>query len=589
MSFNGGRVSYGISPFDACGEHSILTGMNKRWMLFFFIFILWPHTVYADGGGWLVATRRLDGQDDIWAQSADGGAWVRLTATPDDERDPVWSPDGTRLAYAARRAKNWDVYLLDLRDGSETRLTTDPHYDGEPAWSPDGTRLAFVSQRAGDLDIFLLDLRDGSLQNLTADSPAHEFSPAWSPDGRTLAFISTRNGTGDLFALDLATGDVAPLLVSDGEERHPHYLPDGRLVLQRTLGRETQVGVWTPETDTWQPLNLVNTALEPAVSPDGREVRWLEPRSEVATLMQARDVEGRTWPERRSPPMPETVRGLAWGTPDETLLRAYAQTVPPLAPPAPQPDDEPAEIVELPEFSLGIPYSTVRLSSKVAESFRRLRERVRQASGIDFLVDISDALRPLNLETDDSDYLSWHKAGRAVDTLWDIGWRGRYAWLEVVREDRNGEVFWRLWLRCRVQDGSCGEPLTEQPWDFSYAARWELYPGEGGAPRGFLDGYYVDFTTLARDEGWLRISSYEDADFDWRTDKNALEYWHYQRTDGLTWWAAMQELYTSEELQRWFDWPHLVERAIPLWYLRAKAIPVPPEMQQTTTWYVLNR
>ncbi len=589
MSFQGMRVSHVMLAFDDGGEHSILAAMNTRHLLFLLVLILWPQTAHADDSGWLVVTRRLNGQDDVWAQPADGGAWVRLTATPDDERDPVWSPDGTRLAYAARRNRNWDVYVLDLRDGRETRLTTDPHYDGEPAWSPDGTRLAFVSQRAGDLDVFLLDMRDGTLTNLTADSPAHEFSPTWSPDGRTLAFITTRNGTGDLVALDLASGELTPLLVNEGEERHPHYLPDGRLVLQRTVAYATQVGVWSPETATWHPLSLTATALEPAVSPDGREVRWLEPRDETTTLLQARDVEGRTWPERRSAPFSETVRGLAWGTPDDALVEAFAKTVPTETRAPSRTAERPASIVELPEFSLGIPYSTVRLNSKVAQSFRRLRERVLNASGVDFLVDISDALRPLDLETSDSDYLSWHKAGRAVDTLWDLGWYGRYAWLEVVREDRNGEVFWRLWVRCRVQDGSCGEPLTEQPWDFSYAARWERFPGEGGGPRGFLDGYYVDFTTLAHDEGWLRISSYEHSDFDWRTDKNALEYWHYQRTDGLTWWEAMRELHTPEELQRWFNWQTIEEHGIPLWYARAKGLPVPTEMQHLSTWYVLDR
>ncbi|MDQ7029623.1 MAG: hypothetical protein Q9O62_07515 [Ardenticatenia bacterium] len=80
----------------------------------------------------------------------------------------------------------------------------------------------------------------------------------------------------------------------------------------------------------------------------------------------------------------------------------------------------------------------------------------------------------------------------------------------------------------------------------SYQARCVEAPGQGGKPRGFVSGYYVDFTQLAEDAGWQRISSYEAPDFDWRTNKTALEFWHYQRTDGLIWWEAMEQVHPDE-------------------------------------------
>ena len=80
-------------------------------------------------------------------------------------------------------------------DGSGVRqLTTGHGDDREPRFSPDGARIAFASDRAfnGSYDIWVVDVASGELKQWTS-SPADEFEPAWSPDGSEIAFIS---GTG---------------------------------------------------------------------------------------------------------------------------------------------------------------------------------------------------------------------------------------------------------------------------------------------------------------------------------------------------------------------------------------------------------
>ncbi|MDX1520205.1 MAG: DPP IV N-terminal domain-containing protein, partial [Anaerolineae bacterium] len=85
-----------------------------------------------------------NGQWDIYSISPDPDAPrpKQLTRDAFEDTDPAYSPDGTRLAYASRRDRNWDVYVLDLQTGRETRLTDSPHYDGAPSWSPDGQFIA---------------------------------------------------------------------------------------------------------------------------------------------------------------------------------------------------------------------------------------------------------------------------------------------------------------------------------------------------------------------------------------------------------------------------------------------------------------
>jgi TolB protein len=231
----------------------------------------------------------------------------------------------------------------------------------------------------------------------------------------------------------------------------------------------------------------------------------------------------------------------------------------------------PYGFVHLPGVDVLLP----ELSDRVDDSFNALRARVVEETGYDFMARLSEALRPIDFSSDYSEYLSWHKAGRAIDFLWDFN-DGAQPLLEVVQEEIGERVYWRLFLRCAAQDGSQGAPLQVNPWDLSYRARWIETQGEGGRPKPIPYGYYVDLTDLARAYGWRRISSYEEEEFDWRTNFLALEYWHYQKTDGLIWYRAMREVYSEEELTRHFAWEELMAHGLSRSFLTAKGIPRPP-------------
>ena len=88
------------------------------------------------------------------------GKSVGTAGAPDDTGlfYPELSPDGSRVAVTRARVlqNNADVWLIDLaRGGTATRLTFDPAFDYAPLWSPDGTRLAFRSNRKGIYDVYV--------------------------------------------------------------------------------------------------------------------------------------------------------------------------------------------------------------------------------------------------------------------------------------------------------------------------------------------------------------------------------------------------------------------------------------------------
>ena len=227
-----------------------------------------------------------------------------------------------------------------------------------------------------------------------------------------------------------------------------------------------------------------------------------------------------------------------------------------------------------------------KLSSRIVDSFDALQARVKQLVGYDFLSILSDALRPVDVKCDVTcDTLSWHKAGRAVDTRLDYSDPRGIGGLEIVREDQQGEVFFRVYLRTAAQDGTMGEPLKDAPWDMSYRARWVVSPGEGGTTKAVPFGFYVDFTELARQYGWERISAHDSQDFDWKSNKLGAEYWHFQRTQGLNWYQAMRETYSEADLKSLVEWDSLVRAGYDPYVIYLKGIPEPAKSWR---WNVLS-
>jgi len=79
---------------------------------------------------------------------------------------PAWSPDGSRIAFSADTAGNFDIWELDLETKRLTRLTEFPGLDESPAWGPDGKHVAFVSNRSGRRAIWVKALESGQLTEL---------------------------------------------------------------------------------------------------------------------------------------------------------------------------------------------------------------------------------------------------------------------------------------------------------------------------------------------------------------------------------------------------------------------------------------
>ena len=99
------------------------------------------------------------------------------------------APDGRRVAAQVTdpRTGTSDLWLIDMQTGTRTPLTTTRGYAGAPVWSSDGTRLAYAYQPPGQMDdVYVKDLRTGQVTAVVESPAVLEHPVAWSHDGAHL-------------------------------------------------------------------------------------------------------------------------------------------------------------------------------------------------------------------------------------------------------------------------------------------------------------------------------------------------------------------------------------------------------------------
>ncbi|MFI6662110.1 serine hydrolase [Streptomyces sp. NPDC050523] len=227
-----------------------------------------------DGSRIVYVLRTIDMDADrneynLWLVPTAGGAARQLTRGGDD-RAPIWSPDGTHLAFLRAGGGPAQLWRLPADGGEAEQLTRLPLGAGAPAWSPDGTRIAFtapVDLAAGPrgpaapgaalvtdrLDyqadgagllgttrrhLHVLDLATGDCRQIT-DGPWHASAPAWSPDGTSLAFTAETGPRADLTArsaahvVDVRAAHAVPVRVgpANGAAISASWTADGSALL----------------------------------------------------------------------------------------------------------------------------------------------------------------------------------------------------------------------------------------------------------------------------------------------------------------------------------------------------------------------
>lgn len=223
----------------------------------------------------------------ICAASAAPALWMR---------DVKISPEGDKIAFGYKG----DIYTVPVTGGEARRLTTLPSYESNPVWSPDGTKIAFASDRHGNFDVFIMDAGGGEATRLTSNS-ASEIPESFSPDGKDVFFSAAIQNPAssvmfpsarmtEFYAVPVAGGVSRQVLGTPAQM--PVFTPDGsRMLYQDVKGFEDEWrkhhtssvtrDIWVYDFANARHTNLTARAGEdrnPALSADGKTVYILSER-----------------------------------------------------------------------------------------------------------------------------------------------------------------------------------------------------------------------------------------------------------------------------------------------------------------------
>ncbi len=256
------------------------------------------------GGGAVLAFASDEGGQslgDIYTVRADGTDLRRVTSASGDDgagQAPVWSPDGTRIAFRGYHASTNSVEVIDAGGGSRTTLWTsgagrDPYCaeHDDLAWAPDGQSVVFAAHGTcpGRPELFVVPA-DGSAEAVRILAPGTSgVFPRFSPDGRRIAFLGAEvGGHGSLYVADVgATGVGAGALqgrrvgpdLGDGlvdQQTPPHWSPDSTelaVVVGTVFGGAGEIVVVKAD-GSGQRVLATDQAFNPSWSPDGKRIAF---------------------------------------------------------------------------------------------------------------------------------------------------------------------------------------------------------------------------------------------------------------------------------------------------------------------------
>jgi serine/threonine-protein kinase len=198
-----------------------------------------------DGKGLIVAIGALP-RTDLWFCDIAADSWNRLTSDAIND-SPIWSPDGTQIAFGSNRGGGFDLYVM-ASDGSSPprRITARNKGDLPSAWSPDGKVVLISEQQRGTLsDILAVPLRWPTIPTPMVSSRFDEAGAVFSPDGHWIAYRSNESGRDEIYVQPYPPTGRKRLVSVDGGT-NPVWSRDGQELFYRSGNRmmvvETQIG-----------------------------------------------------------------------------------------------------------------------------------------------------------------------------------------------------------------------------------------------------------------------------------------------------------------------------------------------------------
>jgi serine/threonine-protein kinase len=226
------------------------------------------------------------GQDDLFLYDRKGGM-TALKLPRGTYGYPRVSPDGKWIAVETSDAKQAMISLYDLSGASSLRRLTFGGNNRLPVWSADGKRVAFQSDREGDRAIFWQPVDGGTAERLTRPEPGTSHVPeSWAPEGDTFLFSATKEFETTLWTFSVRDRKASRFGdVTSSTPTNAVFHPTGRWVAYQA--GETEVGEATTYVQPFPPTGAkyqIARGGRPMWSQDGKELFYVPAPSQFAVV-----------------------------------------------------------------------------------------------------------------------------------------------------------------------------------------------------------------------------------------------------------------------------------------------------------------
>ncbi|MGB2869040.1 MAG: biopolymer transporter Tol, partial [Bacteroidota bacterium] len=192
--------------------------------------LLTPGITWSPDGKKIALAAKAGERDAISIIDVESGDREKLEFDLDGIFSVDWSPDGNLLTFMGIKAPQSDIYVYNLKTQELANLTNDIFSDSDPVFSPDGKTIYFSSDRRDFLsapvtaerfkmsqfdfhqrDLYAMDVRSHAIRRITDYPQSDEASPVIAPDGKSILYISDRNGINNIYLRNLETGNDYPI------------------------------------------------------------------------------------------------------------------------------------------------------------------------------------------------------------------------------------------------------------------------------------------------------------------------------------------------------------------------------------------
>ena len=194
--------------------------------------------VFSPDGSWIAFQNRVEGNTEVCLIKPDGSGLTNLTNNAARDGSPAFSPDGKQIVFASSRDGNnalFQLYVMNADGGNPHQIYQSNGMSVSPVWSPDGGKIVFANDkedgRTGNFEIFSIGLETNAAEQRLTFRRRADIEPAVSTDGKLIVFVSDIDGNAEIYLMNSDGTNLLRVTRNPATDTTPQFTKDGKCLI----------------------------------------------------------------------------------------------------------------------------------------------------------------------------------------------------------------------------------------------------------------------------------------------------------------------------------------------------------------------